>query len=128
MRKLLASILVAAATACPGATPPRPPGTQVTPDGTQVLFLRAEPRKAQNALYAFDVATGQVRPLVTAEQILKGAEEKLSPEEKARRERMRLRTGGIPGYQLSRDGARLLLALAGRVYLVALASGEAREV
>src|SRR3954469_20542133 len=66
----------------------RPTRPQPTPDGSAVLFLRSGPRSAKLSLFAFDVKAGQTRELLTPEQVLKGAEEKLSPEEKARRERM----------------------------------------
>ncbi|MCU1278161.1 MAG: family peptidase, partial [bacterium] len=56
----------------------RPTHPEPTADGSAVLFLRTEPRSPVNSLYAFDVATGQTRVLLTPEQILKGAEEKLS--------------------------------------------------
>ena len=82
-----------------------PLGPQLLPDGSQVLFLRAQPRKNELRLYALDVASGQTRELVTPEQVLQGAAEKLSPEEKARRERMRIgSTTGFTRYQLSADG------------------------
>src|SRR5437868_14934644 len=79
----------------------RPSRAAPTADGSTVLFLRAEPRSPVNSFYAFDVATGQARVLITPEQILKGAEEKLSQAEKAQRERQRISTRGFSGYQLS---------------------------
>src|SRR6195256_2413379 len=68
----------------------RPVQARPTPDGKAVLFLRAQARLPTLRLYDFDVATRRTRALLTPEQFLKGAEEKLSPEEKARRERMRV--------------------------------------
>src|SRR5262245_31589798 len=58
----------------------RPVRPTPTPDGKAVLFLRSQPRKARLNLHEFDVATGKSRELLTPEQVLKGAEEKLSPE------------------------------------------------
>jgi hypothetical protein len=66
-----------------GFTLGRPVMAKPTPDGKAVLFLRARPRASKLQLYEFDVATGQTRELLTPEQLLKGAQEKLSPEEKA---------------------------------------------
>jgi hypothetical protein len=104
----------------------RPSHTTPTPDGASVLFLRSEPRAPVNSLYAFDVATGQAKVLLTPEQILKGAEEKLSAAEKAQRERQRISTRGFSGYQLSDDGKLILVTLSGKLYLVRLAaSGSA---
>ncbi|MBY0230309.1 MAG: prolyl oligopeptidase family serine peptidase [Gemmataceae bacterium] len=96
----------------------RPVRPRVTPDGKHVLFLRSEPRKAKMALFEFDLATGKTRQLLTPEALLKGAEEKLSAEEKARRERQRVTVGGFTTYHLSRDGSRILLSLSGKLYLV----------
>src|SRR5437870_2713013 len=82
-----------------------------TPDGKAVLFLRAKARVPKLQLYEFDITTGRTRELLTPEQVLKGAEEKLSPEEKARRERMRVSLGGFASFQLSEDGSLVLLSL-----------------
>src|SRR5687768_9618562 len=73
----------------------RPVKPQVTPDNQAVLFLRSQARSPKLSLFEFDVATGKTRELLTPEQVLKGAEEKLSPEEKAARERMRVSVGGF---------------------------------
>ena len=106
----------------------RPVKAVPTPDGQAVLFLRAQARVPRLQLYEFDVATGQTRVLLTPEQVLKGAEEKLSPEEKARRERMRVSVGGFTDFQLSKDGTRILLSLSGKLYLVGRATGVARQL
>jgi len=66
----------------------RPVKPKPTPDGKAILFLRSPPRLARLDLYEFDVATAKTRELLTTEKILHGAEEQLSAEEKARRERM----------------------------------------
>jgi dipeptidyl-peptidase 4 len=92
-----------------------------TPDGKTVVFLRARPRDPTMSLYAFDLGSGQVRELISAEKLLAGAEEKLSKEEQARRERMRTaKLAGFTGFQLLRDGKRVLATLSGRVYLIGL--------
>src|SRR5260370_23538831 len=59
----------------------RPVKPLPTPDGKAVLFLRSQARVAKLRLYEFDVSTGKTRELVTPEQVLKGAAEKLSPKE-----------------------------------------------
>ena len=96
----------------------RPVRPTPTPDGKAVLFLRSPARKAKLSLFEFDVATGKTRELLTPEQVLKGAEEKLTPEEKARRERMRVSVGGFTGFQLSKNGKLILLSLSGKLYIV----------
>lgn len=106
----------------------RPTKAVPTPDGKAVLFLRAQARVPKLELYEFDVATGQSRGLLTPEQVLKGAEEKLSPEEKARRERMRISVGGFTDFQLSKDGSRILLSLSGKLYLVERATGAVQPL
>ncbi len=99
-----------------------------TPDGRAVVFLRAQPRLARMGLYEFDVATGKTRELLTPEQVLKGAEEKLSPEEKAQRERMRVTARGFTSFQFSEDGKLILLPLSGKLYTVNRANQEIREL
>jgi dipeptidyl-peptidase-4 len=106
----------------------RPTKAVPTPDGRAVLFLRAQARKPQLQLYEFDVASGRTRELLTPAQLLKGAEEKLSPEEKARRERMRVSLGGFTDFQLSRDGNRILLSLSGKLYVLERSSGQVRQI
>src|SRR5712692_2886661 len=93
----------------------RPAGAKPTPDGKAVLFLRSEPRVPKMRLYEFDVATGKTRELLTPEQVLNGAAEHLTPEEKARRERMRVSVGGFTSFQLSEDGRLILLSLSGKL-------------
>lgn len=95
-----------------------PNGFRITPDDATVLFLRSGARTFVNDLYALDVATGQERVLLTADAILGGGTEELSPEERARRERMRLAARGITSFDLSPDGATLLVPLSGRLFLV----------
>jgi dipeptidyl-peptidase-4 len=127
----LALLLSAATTPAPGPDPSflrafaetrgfllgRPTGVKPTPDGTAVLFLRSPPRQPTLALYEFTVATGQTRELVTPAQLLGGAEEQLSVEERARRERMRIVDRGFTSFGLSEDGRLVLLPLSGRVYV-----------
>jgi dipeptidyl-peptidase-4 len=107
----------------------KPSKFRLTPDGSLALFLRAEPRRARQRLYAMEVATGQLRELITPEQVLgQGGQEQLSAEERARRERMRITGGGFTGFDLSRDGKQVLTALSGRVFLVEIATGKSVQV
>lgn len=107
-----------------GYTLGRPTHAEPTADGTTVLFLRTEPRSPVSSLYAFDVATGQTRVLITPEQILRGAEEKLTAAEKAQRERQRITTRGFTGFRLSDDGKLVLVTLSGKLYVVRRADGD----
>lgn len=106
----------------------RPVKAKPTPDGKAVLFLRAQARVPKLRLFEFDVAGKETRELLTPEQVLKGAEEKLSPEEKARRERMRVSVGGFTDYQLSDDGALLLVSLSGKLYVYRRSTKETTEL
>ena len=106
----------------------RPKGITLTPDGSAVLFLRSGPRSFVQDLYEFDCATGKERVLLTAAQILGGADEHLTAEERARRERLRLSTKGIAGYELSEDGSKLVVPLSGRLFVVDRRSGKSTEV
>jgi dipeptidyl-peptidase-4 len=106
----------------------RPVKPTPTPDGKAVLFLRGKARSSRLSLFEFDVASARTRELVTPEQLLRGAAEKLSPEEKARRERQRVSVGGFAGFHLSHDGALLLLSLSGKLYTVERATAASREL
>ena len=105
-----------------------PRAIAVTPNGEEILFLRSGPRSFVGNLYAFDTATGKERTLLTAEQILGGAEEDLTDEEKARRERMRLAARGIASFTLSPDGEQIMVPLSGRLFLVERATGKVKEL
>lgn len=95
-----------------------PTSFRVTPEGDAVLFLRSTARSFVNDLWVFDVASGEERVLLTAEQVLGGADEELSAEERARRERMRMASRGIATFDLSPDGSTLLVPLGGRLFLI----------
>lgn len=106
----------------------QPGSIKLSPDGGSVLFLRSEARGFVQNLFELDVGTGKERVLLTAEQILAGAEETLSEEEKAQRERMRSVSRGLASYQLSRDGELILVPLSGRLYVFERKSQKVREV
>ncbi|MCS6912723.1 MAG: S9 family peptidase, partial [Myxococcota bacterium] len=106
----------------------RPVQPRPTPDGQAVLFLRSGPRSPTLSLYEFAVASGQTRELVRPEQLLRGAEEQLSTEEKARRERMRMSLRGFTQLELSPDGTLVLLPLSGRLYLLNRKTGTVTEL
>ena len=106
----------------------RPTSIRVTPDGSAALFLRALPRNPELRLFSFDVKTARVRELVTPEQVLGGAGEQLSPEEAARRERMRVTSRGFTSYGLSQDGNLLMVTISGRAFVLPVSGGTARQV
>lgn len=98
------------------------------PNGDGVLFLRSGPRSLVRDLYLFDPATGTERQLLTASQLLDGAEETLTAAEKARRERQRLTARGLVTFSLSRDGRTILAPLSGQLYLFDRTSGAVRQL
>ena len=55
----------------------RPVNPKPAPDGKTVLFLRSGARNPKRSLFEFDCATGKTRELVTAEMLLRGADEQL---------------------------------------------------
>ncbi len=140
----LAAVVLALAPAARGAEPPgewierfaatqgfrlgRPASIRVVPDGSAVLFLRSGPRSLSRDLYEVDARTGSERLLASAEKLLGGAEETLTAEERARRERMRLVARGIASFDLSADGRRVLLPLGGRLFVLERATGAVREL
>ncbi|MDX2023960.1 MAG: prolyl oligopeptidase family serine peptidase [Deltaproteobacteria bacterium] len=94
----------------------RPVRPTITPDGSEVLFLRSGPRSSRHDLFSLHIATGQERLICTAADLQ--APETLSTEEKARRERQRITDTGLVAYELSPDGRSVLLPLAGVLYLL----------
>lgn len=105
-----------------------PGGFKITPDGEHILFLRSEgPTSFSQELWLFDVEARTERKLLNADAILGGKEEKLSPEELARRERTRSSSRGIASYQLSKDGTLLLVPLSGKLYAMDFAAAIAGD-
>ncbi|MFS0693911.1 alpha/beta fold hydrolase [Streptomyces nitrosporeus] len=101
----------------------------VSPDGTRVVFLRsASGTDRANRLMVLDTGTGEERVAADPGALLGGSAEKLSAEERARRERTREGSAGIVGYAL--DGAAELaaFALSGTVYVAELRAGTARAL
>jgi dipeptidyl-peptidase 4 len=106
----------------------RPQSPKITPDGQHVIFLRSQPRDPTLRLFELEIASGRERELLTPAQLLGDAEEKLSAEEKARRERQRQTLKGFTSFAMSKDGSRLLVTLSGKLYLVERASRRVTEL
>ena len=105
-----------------------PGGFSISSDGATVYFLRSGPRDRVQSLYAFDTESKSERAFLTAEKLLGAVEEALSAEEKARRERARQSARGIASFELSKDGARVLVPLSGRLFVVSTSDGGVREL
>ncbi|HEX4641766.1 MAG TPA: DPP IV N-terminal domain-containing protein, partial [Chthoniobacterales bacterium] len=106
----------------------QPVSPQLTPDGKAVIFLRGRARDPVLRLYEFTIADGKLREILTPEKILQGGEEKLTAEEKSRRERERQSLRGFTSFQLSKDGTRILVALSSRLYVITRGDGSVTEL
>ncbi|HEY2139476.1 MAG TPA: DPP IV N-terminal domain-containing protein [Chthoniobacterales bacterium] len=102
----------------------QPVSPQLTPDGKAVVFLRGGARDPVLRLYEFTIADGTLREILTPEKLLQGAEEKLTAEERSRRERQRQSLRGFTSFELSKDGNKLLVTLSSRLYLIARSDGR----
>jgi len=99
----------------------------VSADGATVLFLRSRAGDDPVALlWALDVATGEERVLVDAAAL---ADDRDLPEaEKIRRERARVRSGGITAFDGDGETRLVVFALAGRIWTVEVATGVAKAL
>ncbi|MEU9522589.1 prolyl oligopeptidase family serine peptidase [Streptomyces sp. NPDC048224] len=101
----------------------------VAPDGSRVAFLRSGTgTERANALWILDVEQGVERVAADPRALLGGAEEHLSPEERARRERSREGGAGIVGYATDAAVELASFALSGRLFAAELRIGTAREL
>ncbi len=131
---LATTLLMVAAAPAPQSPPPDPvlrqlaetrkfqngsPNTiRMDRSGAHVFFLRSPADSPVQSLYVFEVDAGQARELLSAETLLRGAAQQLSPAEKAQLERQRVAARGIVSYVLSEDGRTLITSLSGRLYRV----------
>lgn len=101
----------------------------VAPDGSRVAFLRAGTGTDRaNSLWILDVEEGVERVAAAPGSLLGGAEEHLSPEERARRERSREGGAGIVGYATDSAVELASFALSGRLFAAGLRAGTTREL
>jgi dipeptidyl-peptidase-4 len=106
-----------------------PRGFVVSPDGQRVVFLRSSSGTSMaHSLWVFDVAAGEERLVADHAELLENGDEELTPEERARRERMRVRSTGIVAFSADREVTRAAFALSSRLYVVDLADGKPREL
>lgn len=105
-----------------------PMSLKVAPDGQRVTFLKGKQEDYdQLDLWEYHIASGETRLLFDS-NALGAADVELSDEEKARRERMRLRGKGIVSYQWSQDGRALLFPIGGDVYYHKIGSEGAQRL
>ncbi len=104
-------------------------GLKMAPDGTRATFLRGKSTDYERLdLWEYNIKDGKTQILFDSDGLHTG-DEKLSEEEEARRERLRLSGSGIVSYEWSRDGKSLAFPLAGDVYYWKVgAEGGAQKV
>ncbi|WP_097870106.1 prolyl oligopeptidase family serine peptidase [Streptomyces sp. rh34] len=101
----------------------------VSPDETRVIFLRSMSGTDRTTrLWVLDPATGEERVAADPEVLLGGAAEKLSAQERARRERTREGSSGIVSYAVDAAAELAAFALSGKVYVAELRAGTARAL
>ncbi len=105
-----------------------PTSIQIPRDASEVLFLRSGARDRVQTLWAFDVKSAQEREVLNGTKLLAGGEEVLTAEERARRERLRMTARGLSGFELSKDGRRMLVPFSGRLFMVDRPGYTVREL
>jgi dipeptidyl-peptidase-4 len=96
-----------------------PRSLKLAPDGSRATFLKGRADDADRMdLWEYHVASGKTQMLVDSLKLRGGKAERLSDEEKARRERARISSlSGIVSYQFSQDSKQLLFPLSGELFL-----------
>lgn len=104
----------------------------VSPDGERVVFLRSgSGTDRSNRLWVLDLSDGaapQERVVADPAALLGGSAERLSVQERARRERSREGSSGIIGYAVDSAAELAAFALSGKVYVADLRAGTARAL
>ncbi|MCW4590257.1 S9 family peptidase [Gluconacetobacter entanii] len=93
----------------------------ITPDGRGVMFLRSGAQDTALQLWYHDIATGQD----TALTHVASANEHLSVEEKARRERARLTMTGVTAFEMADAGTTAIASQAGHLLRISLSDHAA---
>ncbi|WP_335940611.1 S9 family peptidase [Streptomyces sp. PTD5-9] len=104
----------------------------ISPDGERVVFLRSGSGTDRSGrLWVLDLPEGgapQERVVADPEVLLGGSSERLSAQERARRERSREGGAGIVGYAVDAAVELAAFALSGKVYVAELRAGTARAL
>lgn len=101
----------------------------VSLDGRTVFYLRSRAGDDPvSCLWALDLATGRERLLADPRTLLAGDGERLSPEERTRRQRMGELSSGIVDHAADAACELLAFALSGRLWTVRPADGTVREL
>lgn len=103
----------------------RPSEIHFSAQDADLIFLQSPAREATRSLYRVDPQTGEITWQLDAQKLLASGDETLSPEERARRERLRLFARGIARYQLAADSRHALIPLSSRLFVLDLQTQEA---
>jgi dipeptidyl-peptidase-4 len=103
-------------------------GLKISPDGSRVTYLQGKAQdKDRLDLWEYDIRHARSRMLVDS-QVLAPTGEKLSDEEKGRRERQRTAAlSGIVEYSFAPSGRALLFPLGGNLYYCDLTKKASRD-
>ncbi|MEY4623784.1 MAG: hypothetical protein RLZZ07_414, partial [Actinomycetota bacterium] len=89
----------------------------LSPDGYRLLFVRSASGSDRiGRLYQYDLRSDVEELLVDPLNLLVDGEEKLSAEERARRERTREAAGGITSYSVDKKCEVVAFVLSGKLY------------
>jgi dipeptidyl-peptidase-4 len=102
----------------------------VSPDGHRVAFLRAlSATSREHALWVYDVREKIERLVADPSALLGRGEEKLTADERARRERLRVTTSGVVAYSTDNEVTAAVFALSSRLFVADLTGRvPAREI
>lgn len=112
----------------PNLTTDAPQQLRISPNGQLISYLAGS--AAQPTIYdlwVYDVRTNQHSLKVSADQLVRSPA-RLSAEEQARRERLRIRAGGIVDYSWSPTGDALLFPLNGQLFLYQLSDNLVKQL
>lgn len=112
----------------PNLTTSAPRQLRFSPNGDVVSYLKgSDARPNIHDLWVYDVRKQEHRLWIAASDLVADPEQ-MSTEERARRERLRIRVAGIVDYQWSADGSQLLIPLAGELFVVTTATKDVRKL
>lgn len=106
-----------------------PRSIKISPNGKKLTFLKAKKTDfAVLDLWEFDLNSGKQSLLVDSTTLTGGKEEKVSDEERARRERKRIRSSGIVEYHWSKQGDQILFPVGGDLYVYSMENKTLKRI
>lgn len=102
----------------------------ISKDGSRAVFLRSRSgHDSVNCLWEYDISTGAERIVVDPLLLPTSAGDgELSPEELARRERLREAGGGITAYSVDDDVSEFTFAVSGQLFAGSFSTDKVRRV